>query len=720
MLSSVARACFRHKWRTLGAWLVVLVSISALGSTFAGTWASQGRLPGTDSQAAQDILEREFPGRSGDSGAVVVGDVGRDRARVEALLASVATVPGVARVGALEVAPDGRIAQAEVTFAEGLEEAATSTAVDAVKELVDEVRAAGVGVELSGEWFGEGGMPASEIVGLLAALVILVVAFGSLVAAGVPILTAVVGVGIAMAGVNLWANVFDTASFTPHVAAMIGIGVGIDYALFILTRYRAAVDRGADREDAVAEAMSTAGRAVVFAGCTVVVSLLGMFVMGLSFLHGLAVGTSCAVLVAVVAAVTLVPAVLGITGRRIDSLHIGRRRTPSTAGGLWARWARFVQHRPAAVAGAGLVVLLLMAAPALVMRLGFADQGNDPSASTTRRAHDLLVSGFGAGSTGPIAVVMETSVPGSAGAVDQVLAELRRQPGVASVTPALASESGAAAIAQLVPVTGPQDDATVDLLGHLRSDVVPVATAGTGIEVRLGGQTAAGIDFAEVISRRLPWFVGSVLALSFLLLLGVFRSVLVPLKAVVMNLLSIGAAYGVLVVVFQWGWAGELLGVSGQAPIEPWAPMMLFAIVFGLSMDYEVFLLSAVREAYDRTGDNAEAVVEGLSSTARVITAAAAIMVSVFGTFVLSDVRELKLIGLGLAVAVAVDATLVRIVLVPATMELLGRANWWLPRWLDRVVPRIAVDTPPTGDDSRGPDPEERHRFGQSVGSSPR
>jgi RND superfamily putative drug exporter len=720
MLSSVARACFRHKWRALGTWVFVLVAISALGSSFAGKWSSEGSLPGTDSQAAQDILAREFPARSGYSGAIVIGDVTRDRQRVDSLLASVVTVPGVARVGELEVAPNGRIAQAEVTLVDGVEEAEMLKAVDGIKDLVDPVRDAGVQVELSGDGFGEEGMPASEIVGLLAAALILVVAFGSVVAAGVPILTAVVGVGIAMAGVSLWANILDTASFTPQVAAMIGIGVGIDYALFIITRYRAALDRGTDREDAVAEAMGTAGRAVVFAGCTVVISLLGMFLMGLSFLHGLAVGTSCAVLVAVLAAVTLVPAMLGIAGRRIDSLHIGRRRSPSAAGGLWARWARFVQRRPAAVAGAGLLVLVLMAAPALAMRLGFADQGNDPTASTTRKAHDLLVDGFGAGSTGPIAVVMDTSAPGSAGAVNRVLGQLREVPGVASVTPAQPAPSGQAAIAMLVPTTGPQDDTTVDLLRRLRSDVVPAATAGTGVDVLLGGQTAGGIDFAEVIGRRLPWFVGSVLALSFLLLLGVFRSVLVPLKAVVMNLLSIGAAYGVLVMVFQWGWAGELLGVSGQAPIEPWAPMMLFAIVFGLSMDYEVFLLSSVREAYDRTGDNAEAVVEGLSSTARVITAAAAIMVSVFGTFVFSDVRELKLIGLGLAVAVAIDATLVRVVLVPATMELLGKANWWLPRWLDRIIPRVRVDSLPTGDTYGGPDPQDRHQFGQRVWSAPR
>ena len=694
MLSSVARSCFRHKWRTLGAWLFLLVAISAVGSSFAGPWSDEGQLPGTDSQRAQDVLAREFPARSGDSGTIVIGDVTVDRVRVDALLTDVARVPGVAGVGDLEVAPDGRIAQAEVTFVDGDDEAATQAAVERVKDLVAPVRAAGMQVELGGGWFSEGGMPKSELFGLLAAAVILVVAFGSVVAAGVPILTAVVGVGVAMAGVSLWANVLSTASFTPQVAAMIGIGVGIDYALFILTRYRAALARGVGREDAVAEAMGTAGRAVVFAGCTVVVSLMGMLVMGLSFLHGLAVGTSCAVLVAVIAAVTLVPALLGVLGRRIDSLRVGRARPSgaSATGGLWARWARLVQRRPVVVAAAGLGALVLAAAPVFAMRLGFADQGNDPTTSTTRRAHDLIVSGFGAGSTGPIAVVIDIADPGSAAAVPALLDQLRRVPGVAAVSPPRMSESGRAAMAQLVPSTGPQDAETVALLRHLRTDVVPQATAGAGLDARLGGQTAGGIDFADVIGRRLPWFIGSVLAVSFLLLMGVFRSVLVPLKAVVMNLLSIGAAYGVLVAVFQWGWAGQLLGVDGHAPIEPWAPMMLFAIVFGLSMDYEVFLLSAVREAYDRNGDNAEAVVEGLASTARVITAAAAIMVCVFGTFVLSDVRALKLIGLGLAVAVAVDATLVRIVLVPATMELLGDANWWLPRWLDRILPRFKVE----------------------------
>jgi RND superfamily putative drug exporter len=695
MLDRLARTCFRRRWIVLVSWLVLLVGFSAAGSSFAGEWAGDGQLPGTGSQRAQDLLAREFPQRSGDGGTIVLGDITTDKRAADALLAEVAALPGVARVGGVQISPAGRVAAAAVDFAPGSEEKVFATATK-VADVTGAARDAGLDVELSGDWFTEGGMPASEIFGILAAALILVVAFGSVVAAGVPILTALFGVGIAMAGVSLGANVFSTAEFTPQVTAMIGLGVGIDYALFIVTRYRGALERGVDREDAVAEAIATAGRAVLFAGCTVIVSMLGMVLMGLSFLHGLAVGASFGVLVSVAAAVTLVPALLAILGRRIDSLHLGRRRAVNRDGGAWWRWGRFVQRRPVVVAGVGLAVLLAAGAPLFGMRLGFADQGNDPTGSTTRRAHDLMVEGFGAGSVGPIVVALDTSRPGAAAAVPALLERLGATPGVADVAAPVPSPSGAAALAVLTPVTGPQEEETSTLLRDLREGVIPGAVAGTPLQVHLGGQTAAGIDFAEVISRRLPIFIGAVLALSFLLLLVVFRSVLVPLKAVLMNLLSIGAAYGVLVAVFQWGWAGELLGVSGTAPIEPWAPMMLFAIVFGLSMDYEVFLLSAVRESYDDTGDNASAVASGLAATGRVITAAAAIMVCVFASFVLSDVRELKLIGLGLAVAVAVDATVVRVVLVPATMELLGKANWWLPRWLDRLLPDVTVDRPVT------------------------
>ncbi len=547
-------------------------------------------------------------------------------------------------------------------------------------------------MEFSGGWFAEASMPASELVGVVAAIVVLLVAFGSVIAMGVPILTALIGVALSLAGVGVLANVLTTPSFVPQVAAMIGIGVGIDYALFVVTRYRTALHRTGSPETAVLEAMATSGRAVVFAGLTVMISVLGMLLIGLNFLHGLAVGASLAVVVAVLAAITLLPALLGFVGFTIDRLRIGRG-TVSGKETMWHRWARFVQRRPGAVAAAGLAVLVVAAVPAFRLRLGLADASNDPRASTTHQAYDLIAKGFGAGANGPILVVADTAAPGSGDALPRLVASLRAAPDVQNVSDVQRNASGTAALATLTPRSEPQDKATKALVQDLRDHVVPEAVAGTGLKVHVGGDTASGVDFTDVMGNRMPIFFAGVLGLSFLLLLIVFRSVLVPLKAVLMNLLSIGAAYGVVVAIFQWGWGAGLFGVS-KAPIEPWVPMMLFAIVFGLSMDYEVFLLSAVREHYDRTHDNGSAVAEGLASTARVITAAALIMVFVFGSFVVSDVRALKLIGLGLAVAVAVDASIVRIVLVPATMELLGDANWWFPRWLARIVPRMRVEAP--------------------------
>jgi RND superfamily putative drug exporter len=511
---------------------------------------------------------------------------------------------------------------------------------------------------------------------------------------GLPIVTALIGIGVSAAGIGVLTNFVSTPDFAPQVAAMIGIGVGIDYALFIVTRYRNALHRTGSPETAVIEAMNTSGRAVVFAGVTVMISILGILLMGLPFLHGLAVGTSLAVLIAVLAAITLLPALLGFVGPTIDRFRVGRRRQ-STGETLWHRWARVVQRRPGFIAVAGLAVLVTLALPALALRLGGADASTDPPSSTTHEAYELIAAGFGPGANGPILVVADASQPGAVAGLPKLLDAVRATPGVATVSDATLNPAGTAALATVIPTTGPQDEATQQLVHHLRDDVVPQATAGTGLSVNLGGQTASSIDFADVIGQRLPIFMGAVLTLSFLLLLVVFRSLLVPLKAVIMNLLSIGAAYGVIVAVFQWGWGADLLNVS-PAPIEPWVPMMLFAIVFGLSMDYEVFLLSAVREEYDRTGDNATAVADGLSNTARVITAAALIMVFVFGSFVVADLRALKLIGLGLAVAVAIDATIVRVVLVPATMELLGDANWWLPRWLQRIVPRVRIEETPS------------------------
>jgi RND superfamily putative drug exporter len=440
----------------------------------------------------------------------------------------------------------------------------------------------------------------------------------------------------------------------------------------------------------VIEAMTTSGRAVIFAGFTVMVSVLGMFLMGINFLHGLAVGVSLAVVIAMAAATTLLPALLGFVGFTIDRLHVGRR-TRSGGEGMWQRWARTIQRRPWPIAIAGFLFLVIVALPVFSLRLGSADASNDPKGSTTHKAYNLIAKGFGPGTNGPVLVV--ATGPGAARSLGEVVTTLRSTPGVASVTDPKPNPAGNAALATLFPTTGPQAKATEHLIHHLRDNVLPEATRGTGVAVHLGGQTASAIDFSDVIGSRMPIFIAAVLALSFILLLVVFRSVLVPLKAVLMNLLSIGAAYGVIVAIFQWGWGASVFGVE-PAPIEAWVPMMLFAIVFGLSMDYEVFLLSAIREHYDRTGDNATAVAEGLAGTARVITAAALIMVFVFGSFVVSDLRALKLIGLGLAVAVAIDASVVRVILVPATMELLGSANWWLPKWLDRIVPHVLIEGP--------------------------
>jgi RND superfamily putative drug exporter len=624
----------------------------------------------------------------------VFGNLSEHRPAIDRYLQTLSRTHGVTEVEPVQVAPGGQIGIAPITLANDHGNKAGPTASH-VKDLAGPLRQEGVNIQFSGNWFSGGGMPATEAIGLLAAIVILIVAFGSVVAMGLPIVTALFGLGITAAAIGLVARLFTTPSFAPQVAAMIGIGVGIDYALFIVTRYRDALHRRGDPEAAVVEAISTAGRAVVFAGCTVVVSLLGMFLMGLDYLHGLAVGTSVAVAISVAAAVTLLPALLGFFGFSIDRLHVGRSsRNPSTGAGIWQRWAGFVQRRPWPLAIGGLAVLIVMALPVFGMRLGFADAGNDPRGSTTMQAYELVGRGFGPGSNGPIVVVADTTARGSAQALPRLVSQLQSSPGVAQVSAPTFSPSGPAAVVTVTPTTGPQDKATVSLLHRIRNHVVPTATRGTGLTVHVGGETAGAIDFSNVMTKRLPLFFGGVLAVSFLLLLVVFRSILVPLKAVIMNLLSIGAAFGAMVGVFQWGHGGHLLGVSG-APIESWAPMMLFAIVFGLSMDYEVFLLSSIREHYDATGDNASSVAAGLTSTARVITAAATVMVVVFGSFLLSDMRGLKEIGFGLALAIAVDATVVRVVLVPATMELLGRANWWLPAWLDRLLPRVAVEGVP-------------------------
>ncbi len=697
MIERIATFCHRRRGAVLFAWIAVVIGVTLLAGAVGSNDANGGRLTGTDSDAADQIAQREFPSDAMDATIVfhAADGVVAHREAIDGYVQSAKAIGGVGDVTSpfdqpRQISADGTTAFIRVDIDRD-RIGADDDPTGALRERAAAMQGTGVDVAFLGDGFSNGGPPASEMFGILAAIFILLIAFGSVVAMGLPIVTAIAGIVTALGCVTLWSNVVQTPDFTAQVASMIGIGVGIDYALFIVTRYRTARQRGLGGEQAIVEAFGTAGRAVAFAGCTVVISLLGMLLMGMSFFHGLAIGSSTAVLVAVLAALTLLPALLGFAGNHIDKFSLHRRRSMKRTETMWHRWSRFVQRHPRRFAFGGLVVLLALAAPVLAMRMASADSGNDPKGSTTRTAYDWLADGFGPGSNGPLFIVANTPDAAAQAHVADLAARLAGTPGVESVSPVMPSASGQAAAIVVTPTTSPQAEATETLVRHVRDSVIP----SSGADAHVGGQTAANVDFAELMSSRLPLFIGAVLLLSFLLLLAVFRSILVPLKAVVMNLLSIGAAYGVMVLVFQWGWFGSLIGVHGGAPIEPWAPMMLFAIVFGMSMDYEVFLLSSIKERYDATGDNSDAVVEGLSSTARVITAAAAIMVFVFGSFVLGDERAIKLIGLGLAVAVLLDATIVRMVLVPATMELLGDRNWWMPRWLDRVMPRLQVERHP-------------------------
>ena len=706
MLQRLAAWCYRRRRRVTLLWLAGLVGVGVLAGATGNSFAQSFSLPGTESQRAADLLRERFPARAGDEGQIVFSARPgvRDpavQARMETVFGDVAKVPGVSSVGspygeagASQIAPDGTVAYATVQFTERAFDIPESTKAS-IRHLGERATGDGVRVELGGRMFQEQpGLGPTELVGILAAVIILLVVFGSVLAMGLPILTALFGIGIGIGLVQLVSHAVSTPDFATQLAAMLGIGVGIDYALFIVTRYRQGLHQGLDPETAVVRAIDTAGRAVVFAGCTVVISILGLFLMGVEFVRGLAVGASITVLVVMLVSITLLPALLGFAGTAIDRLSVPGRRTREepTRSSMWFRWSRVVQRRPWPAFLGGLTLLLVLAVPLLSIRLGFPDTGGSPTSDTTRRAYDLIADGFGPGANGPLVIASEYPKGTRPAALDRVSAAARRTPGIVAVTPPIPSPSGDAAVIRVVPSTSPQDERTTTLVNELRDRVIPRAVRGSDVVVHVGGFTASGIDISERLAARLPIFIGAVLALSFLLLLVVFRSVLVPLKAVVMNLLSIGAAYGVIVAVFQWGWLADVIGVSKPGPIAPFIPMMMFAIVFGLSMDYEVFLLSRIREEYDRSHDNALAVADGLAATARVITAAALIMVTVFASFVLGDEPNIKIFGLGLAVAVLIDATVVRVVLVPATMELLGDRNWWFPRWLDRFTPRLHVE----------------------------
>ncbi len=710
MLQRLAHACYRHRWRVVLLWLAALVAVNIIGSQIGSNYSQSFSLPGTESQRAIDLLQARFPAKAGDSGQIVFADAAGVRdpaveARMSDVFARVAHVAGVTGVdspyagnGARQISTDGTVAYATVDFAARGNQIPTQS-TDSIESIASAAGAPALHVELGGQMFqSKPAFGATELIGIVAAIIILLVVFGSVLAMGLPIMTALAGIGIGLALVEMISQVLSTPNFATELAAMIGIGVGIDYALFIVTRYRQGLQEGLDPEPAVVRAIDTSGRAVVFAGTTVMISVLGLYLMGVSFVQGLAIGTSLTVALVMLAAITLLPAVLGFAGRGIDRLSVPGRRTREghARESVWFRWSRVVQRRPWPALLGTLVVLGVLAVPLFSLRMGFSDAGGNPTSDTTRRAYDTLARGFGPGFNGPLTLAAEFPPGTSVGDLSGLVGALRQTPGVAEVGQPVLSPDRTAAVIQVIPTTSPQAAQTTDLVTTLRDRVVPDAVRGTPVVVHVGGLTAATIDVSNTLSARLPLFIGAVLALSFLLLLVVFRSVLVPLKAVIMNLLSIGAAYGVIVAVFQWGWLDSVVGISKTGPIAPFIPMMMFAITFGLSMDYELFLLSRIREEYDRTHDNALAVADGLAATARVITAAALIMVTVFLSFVTGSEPTLKLFGLGLAAAILIDATLVRMVLVPATMELLGDRNWWLPHWLDRLLPRLHVEAAPT------------------------
>jgi RND superfamily putative drug exporter len=701
----------------LPVWIVVLVLVSVLANSIGANFQDKFSSGNSEAGKAQTLLEEHFPQRAGASADVVFRtaapiDSPRSKEQIAAVVQRLRTLghPVGAVTGpfdadaAGQVSAKGHIAYASVQFDTKVEDLKKAD-VQRVVDTAQDAAAPGFEVELGGQAISivaQATPGAAESIGILAAIIILLIAFGSVIAMGLPILTALCGIGIAFGFVDLISRAAVVPSFGPQLAAMIGIGVGIDYALFVVTRYREALHDGHEPRDAVILSLVTSGRAVVFAGTTVIISLLGMLLLGVSFVYGLAFSSIVAVLIVLLATLTLLPALLGFAGHAIDKLGVPHRKR-SQAGAaahstLSFRWSRQVQRHPVVIGCAALAALVALSLPLFSMHQAFSDAGNDPSSLTTRKAYDLLAEGFGPGTNGPLVLAVEvpSGQQGAVAALGQALGVgppgTSKVDDVALVTRPQFNEAGDTARIVVIPQSSPQSKATESLVHRLRDHVVPEAIAGTGLTVHVGGFTAGGIDATAQMSGRLLWVIGGVVLLSFLLLMAVFRSVAIPVKAAVMNLLSIGSAYGVIVAVFQWGWLGSVVGIGKTGPIDPWIPLMMFTILFGLSMDYEVFLLSRIREEWLRTGENARAVADGLAGTARVITAAAAIMVCVFGSFVIGDLRVLKLFGLGLATAIFIDATLVRMLLVPATMELLGNANWWFPRWLDRLLPTLSAE----------------------------
>ncbi|MFJ7134188.1 MMPL family transporter [Streptomyces fungicidicus] len=713
-MAALARWCVQRRLITVLLWLLALGGVSAGAFAAGSAYSNDYKVPGTESGRATQLLKEGFPDLGGDSDTVVwhttsgsVRDPGVEQTMTRTL-DRIDELPGVTAVsgpydgqGAGRISADGHTAYATVTFADQSKDIDAGEAATVVKT-AKAAETDGLSVELSGsavELSESAGGHTAEIVGVLVAALVLFLAFGSLAASLLPIATALVSVGTAYAGIVLLGHVMTVADFAPMLGMLIGLGVGIDYALFIVTRHRRGLKRGLTVTEAATNAVATTGRAVVFAGATVCIALLGMLILRLNFLNGVAIAASLTVVLTVAASVTLLPALLSFIGMRALSRRERRRLAehgpePEVPTGFAARWSAFVERHPKLLGAVALVVMAVLALPTLSLHLGTSDQGNDPKGSTTRQAYDLLADGFGPGVNGPLTLV--TGVDGAEDrlALDNLDTTLRQTEGVASVSPVTYGQGGDTAYLTVTPESSPQSKQTSDLVDRLRDDVLPRAESGTALDLQVGGVTAGYDDFADVIVDKLPLFVGVVIGLGCLLLLLAFRSIAIPLKAAAMNVAAVAAAFGVVVAIFQWGWGSELLGLGSAGPIEPFLPVIMVSVLFGLSMDYQVFLVSRMYEEWLETGDNRRAVRVGLAETGRVINSAAVIMISVFLAFVLSGDRVIAMFGIALAAAVALDAFVLRTLLVPALMHLLGGANWWLPRSLDRILPRISIEPP--------------------------
>jgi RND superfamily putative drug exporter len=695
---AAAMASARHPWRTIASWILAVVAVFVLAAAAGGTFVDDFSAPGSQSARAMALVTDNFPEAAKGKALVVFeapdgATLDQDKADVAAVLSEVDELDHVASVTdpfqAGTVSADGRIAYAELTL-DVPERKMGKPAFTTLSQGVTGIDADNVRVELGGDAVflnSEDSSSGHVGIGLLVALLVLLVVFGTLVAAVLPIGLALVAVGAGIGGITLLAGFMNVSVSAVPVAGLVGLGVGIDYALFVVARYRENRTAGHDNPRALAAAMGTSGAAVVFAGGTVVIATSAPAITGVGVLTSIGLATALMVFSSVIAAITLLPAFLGLLGDRIDKGSVIHRHRPAKTAQetAWWRFGHRVSGRPWPYLLGSVVVLLAIAAPALWMQTAFPAAGDAPKETTHRQAYDLLSEGFGVGINAPLMVVVDLNAPGTdAAGVTRVADDIAAVPGITSVSDAQISADGDTVVFTATPTTGPADPDTSTTIDRVR-DVIPG-------NVYISGITAVTDDLNTQLSHKLPLFIGAVIAVSFLLLMLVFRSVAVPLKAAVMNLLSIGAAYGVIVAVFQWGWGATLLGLQGPTPITSIIVIIMFPILFGLSMDYEVFLLSRIREEYQRTGDNKESVARGLAGTGRVVTSAALIMVAVFLSFVASPIPSLKMLGLGLATAILIDATIVRMVLVPATMALLGKANWWLPSWLDRMLPHIGVD----------------------------